>query len=253
MQSHHFLFERVHIGTVEYIKGNVILDSLPPDTRAAVFADVRVGGAESADLLVPDGARLESVIFPINALISITARLSDGHAFEVGTIGRQGGYGLEASFGVTTAARAALCQIEGSYAMMARDAFVRHVDRDPAVRSIVQRAYAAHMFAVEQTVTCNAAHSLGERAARWLLTISHQVGSSAYRLRAEFFAMMLGHPERRTQLGMNALSDIGAIQYEDQIVTICDSNMLEDAACECYGLLRDAWRRLIEGEPGLTA
>ena len=237
----------------DYSGGNVVLDRLPAGTREAVLADVRVGAAESADLLVPDGAPIQTVIFPIGALISVTSRLSDGHAFEVGTVGRQGAYGLEASFGVTTAARAAICQVDGPYAMMPREAFVRHVDRDPAVRTIVQRAYAAHLFTVEQTVTCNAAHSLGERAARWLLTIAHQVGSSAYQLRAEFFAMMLGHPERRTQLGINALSDIGAIAYEKEIVTIRDADMLQDAACECYAVLRDAWARLIEGEHGLSA
>jgi len=99
--------------------------------------------------------------------------------------------------------------------------------------------------AVEQTVTCNVAHSLGERAARWLLTISDQIGASAFRLRTEFLAMMLGRPEQRSAFGIRPLIDLGAIVYEDEKVTIEDRGALCDAACECYARLSDAWARLV--------
>ena len=246
----YFLMSEPNIDSSSYTRGNVVLDGLPTETRVAVLADVRIAGAESADLLLPDGAPIEAVFFPIRALISVTARLRDGSAFEVGTVGRQGAYGLEASFGVATAARAAICQIDGSYAVMSRDAFLRHMEREPTFRAAVQRAYAAHLFAVEQTVTCNVAHSLGERCARWLLTISHQVGLRVFRVRAEFLAMMLGQPEKRLAIGIGALADAGAISYEGEVVTIRDAGLLEDAACECYAMLRETWARLVEGGEG---
>lgn len=238
--------------TQRYRGGNALLDQLPPQDHPTVFADVRLGSLEAADLLARDGSPIEQIVFPIDALISVTARLQNGTAYEVGTVGRQGALGAEVSFGVTTMSRAAICQVGGTYATMPRASFARHVESVPAFRLAVQRAYAAQLFAVEQSVTCNVAHAVGERAARWLLTVSHQVGATSFRLRTEFLAMMLGQPDRRSAFGLESLIETGAITYDDEIVNILDTQTLSEAACECYGALRAQWDRLVERRDGHT-
>ncbi|HEY4440261.1 MAG TPA: hypothetical protein VGN14_07370 [Candidatus Elarobacter sp.] len=206
--------------------------------------DLVVQHAESADLLVRDGAPIEHVAFPIDALFSVAARLRDGAAFEVGTIGRRGATGTELSLGIANTPRAVCCEIEGSYAAMSRARFVQHLRALPSFRVAVQRAYAAQVFDIEQTVACNVAHGVNERAARWLLTIALHVGGERFRVRNEFLAMMLGEPNRRTAFGLEGLAEAGAIAFEGEIVSILDTATLNSAACECYGALHAYWERL---------
>jgi len=240
-------------GTVRYAGGNMLLDQLPMAERPEVLADVRVARVESSDLISRDGSVISEVIFPVDALMSLTARLHDGSAYEVGTVGRQGAVGIEASFGVATLSRATICQIDGSYAAIPRAAFLRHVEHRPSFRLAVQRAYAAQLFAAEQTLTCNVAHSIGERTARWLLTVAHQIGTTTFRLREEFLAMMLGQPDARSLLGVQTLVEFGAIGYENEMVSIRDAAILQDATCECYGILRAYWAALTEHHNGSAA
>ena len=55
---------------------------------------------------------------------------------------------------------------------------------------------------------------------------------------------MLGSPRTTVTLAAGLLHKAGMIDYSRGIVTIADRAALEDAACECYRVVRDEFRRL---------
>lgn len=217
-----------------YSGGNAVLDALPQDDARALLVDVRMGHADAADLLLIGGGEIHTVYFPIDGLFSVTAQLRDGSAYEVGTIGREGIVGAELAMGSAASARSMICQVDGTFASLPHAAFVTHLGNSEALRQGVRRAFAEQLFAAEQSVACNTAHHVSERAARWVLMIAHQIGREDFVLRREFLAMMLALPEPAAVQGIATLAYMGAVRYENERVTILDRARLLEVACECF-------------------
>jgi hypothetical protein len=90
-----------------------------------------------------------------------------------------------------------------------------------------------------------------ERLARWLLMSADRIGSNSVPLTQEFLAQMLGTRRSSVTVAAGILQRAGLISHSRGDVEIIDRSRLEDAACECYGIMRSQiqkWR----GEAALS-
>ncbi|GAC1659096.1 MAG: hypothetical protein NVS4B13_03150 [Candidatus Elarobacter sp.] len=110
-------------GTERYQGGNVLIDALPPRDVKRLERSLEVFRPEVPDCVVAHGSPFEDVLFPIDAIFSVTAELTRGHVYEVAAIGRQGVIGAEIALGVDSAPRSIMTQIDGRSARMSRFAF----------------------------------------------------------------------------------------------------------------------------------
>jgi hypothetical protein len=55
---------------------------------------------------------------------------------------------------------------------------------------------------------------------------------------------MLGAPRSTVTLAAGLLQKAGFIDYSRGLVTVKNREELEGVACECYGIVRDEFRRL---------
>jgi len=78
------------VRTERYQGGNLLIDGLPAPDRDRVTASLEVFQAEVPECIVSHGQEFEDVLFPIDAIFSVTAELRLGHVYEVAAIGRQG-------------------------------------------------------------------------------------------------------------------------------------------------------------------
>jgi CRP-like cAMP-binding protein len=218
-----------------YSGGNRILDRLPAGERAAIASHLTVLGAEEPSDLLQRHAPIDSVVFPIDAVFSVVVELRGGHAYEVATVGHEGTIGAELVLGMNKAARSVLCQIGGRYARMLAGHFLDAVRDNARLRDEVQRSLVRQWLVSQQTVACNFAHRVEQRAARWILMTYDQVGRSEFALRREYLSIMLGLPTSMIDEPMAALATAGAIRYDGKVVVIMDRRRLVDAVCECYG------------------
>jgi hypothetical protein len=95
-----------------------------------------------------------------------------------------------------------------------------------------------------QNAACNRLHTIAERLARWLLTCHDRVEVDRMPLTHEFLAQMLGAPRTTVTLAAGMLHKAGLIDYTRGHVTIKNRAELEEAACECYGVVRKEFQRL---------
>jgi CRP-like cAMP-binding protein len=217
-----------------YTGGNLLIDSLPSSDRDRIAARLQVFQAEVPECVVAHGQHFEDVIFPIDAIYSITAELRLGNVYEVAAIGRQGIIGAELALGVEPAPRSIMSQVEGRAARIERAAFDECVRESAALAHAVYRHFARRLFIAEQFIACNFAHHVTQRCARWVLMLRDELGRDEFGLRDEFLGMMLGLEPQAARMAVADLERTEAIRYADERVALLDHEALLEVSCECY-------------------
>jgi CRP-like cAMP-binding protein len=91
---------------------------------------------------------------------------------------------------------------------------------------------------IAQIAACNRLHEVEERLGRWLLMCADRVGSNELPLTQEFLGQMLGTRRSSVTVAAGILQKAGMISYNRGDVKIVERQKLEQAACECYGLMQ---------------
>jgi CRP-like cAMP-binding protein len=91
---------------------------------------------------------------------------------------------------------------------------------------------------IQQTVACNAMHTTEERMCRWLLMMHDRAQGKALPYTHEFLSHMLGANRKSVTLAAQSLQAAGLISYHRGKIQVLDRPGLEQAACECYAIVR---------------
>jgi CRP-like cAMP-binding protein len=108
----------------------------------------------------------------------------------------------------------------------------------PTLRSELSRFALMHGMQVAQLAACNRLHEVEQRLARWLLMCQDRFDSQLLPLTHEFLAQMLGTGRPSVSLAAGSLEDAGLIENLRGTVKILNRKSLEEAACECYGVIQ---------------
>ena len=210
-----------------------------------MLREARIDTIERGQSLANPGSSPGDVVFPISALISVVVVFENGSTNEVGVVGSEGFVPVEPAVGAGHVQRTAFCQIAGEGVCVGVSAFRAMMEQRTELFALVQRNVGARLFAAEQLVGCNIAHSLRERCARWLLMTRDRVGKNEFPLTHDFLAMMLGVRRASVTEIAGELQDEGAIRYQRGLVTMVDERKLAERACECYAAITDAFERAL--------
>jgi CRP-like cAMP-binding protein len=217
---------------------NRLLQALPMaewDRLRMVLEHVR---CERAAVLVDAEGSLEHVYFPNSGIISIVAVYPDGSIIEMATIGREGATGFQAVFGAKMSSARLLVQVPGTAARMSRVAFQRAMQQLPSFRALMFAHVHAFLEQVLVSAACNGAHSVGQRLARWLLTMRDRHDADALPITQDLLAEMLGVHRPTVTNAVRALHRAKLIQADRKRVVILDRDGLIKASCECYQVVR---------------
>lgn len=230
-------------------EGNALLRALAAEDMEAI------GPALEAVALVKDhpiflpGEPASHVWFPNSGMISIVALDDKGSAIEVVTVGHQGMTGLSVVLGSETMIYSSMVQVPGDGWRIETAAFRRLLDRRPAIRSVMLRYVLAAMTQMGQNTACSQLHNVDARCARWLLLAHDDVAGDTFPLTQDYLAMMLGVTRPSVSEAASSLQKTGLIRYVRGQITILNRPGLEAASCECYGIVRREFERLLDVEP----
>jgi len=87
---------------------------------------------------------------------------------------------------------------------------------------------------------------LEQRCCRWLLMTHDRMQSDEFLLTQEFLAMMLGVRRTGVTAAAGALQRAGLVRYKRGKVTIIDRRGLIRRSCECYGVSKKEFDRLLD-------
>lgn len=187
-----------------------------------------------SEIIGDAGCPTAFVLFPTEGFVSLLAQVDDGHAIEVGMVGREGMLGIQLALGVATEPLKALVQGQGQALRIGAADFRRETGANPALRSVIDR-YVYVLFAQQaRAAACLRFHQIEQRLARWLLMSHDRAGTDQFRLTHEFLAYMLGVRRVGVTVAAGELQRRKLIAYGRGEVTIVDRAGLEHAACSCY-------------------
>jgi CRP-like cAMP-binding protein len=225
---------------------NRILAALPSDERARVEAACRRSPYTSRDLVYRQGERIEAVVFPLSGVFSLVAEVDGRPPVEIATVGNEGFVGLPVFLQASlTGAHMCFAQVAGEGLRLDAAEFLDVVNAAPALRGVLQRYAMALLTQIGRGAACNRLHGARQRAGRWLLQTHDRAGADTFGLAPEFLAQMLGEARESVGLAVAGLETAGAIAYEDSMITVIDRDVLERMSCDCYGVVREEYARLL--------
>ncbi|HEX2102676.1 MAG TPA: Crp/Fnr family transcriptional regulator [Solirubrobacteraceae bacterium] len=234
---------------VDTLAGNRLLAMIPDDERALVAPEFEPVLHDIRDQIYREGETIEFVYFPLSGVLSLVTQMSDGRAIEVATIGNEGMAGLPVFLQATlTSAHQAFAQVPGESLRMPAGRFNDFVagPQDGGLHRAMHRYTQALMSMIARAVACNSLHSVEQRASRWLLMTHDRTEGDEFVLTQDFLSQMLGVTRASVNEVARELQDAGAIDYTRGRMTILDRAELESRSCECYGVVREEFDRLLD-------
>jgi CRP-like cAMP-binding protein len=106
------------------------------------------------------------------------------------------------------------------------------------LRVTIEQTIRTQYLILGQLAACNRLHEAERRLARWLLMLSDRLNEDSVAITQEFLADMLGSRRTTVTAAAGALQRSRLIAYQRGRLRILDRGGLEQAACECYEVIR---------------
>jgi len=216
------------------IVGNNLLRALRVDDWAILQPKLEEWSAPTGTLLHEPGDTVRHAYFPCgSSLISYLVVLADGRAIETALVGREGAVGGIVSQGRLPAFSRAEVQLGGSFFRIDLHSLEEAKARSTTLRYLFARYADCLMAQVFQSVACNAAHSIEQRTAKWLLAAVDRTGTPDVALTQEQLAAMLGVGRSYLSRVIQDLRNRGVIETGRARMGVRDLEGLRHLACEC--------------------
>lgn len=217
---------------------NKILLGLSPKEYSQILPRLEFVRLKLHQVLHEAGETIKSGYFMNSGMMSILAVQPDGKTVEVGLIGREGFAGLPLLVGYKNGPTRVITQGDGTAYRCDAELLKQFIQQFPELGKRLHRF--AYQLAMQSTqiAACNRLHDVVSRLARWILMSQDRILSDTLPLTQEFLGQMLGTRRSSVTVAAGALQKAGLIAYTRGSVTILNRKGLEEAACDCYGIVQ---------------
>ncbi len=226
---------------------NRLLAALPMEDYQRLHPHLEPITLKLKEIVQVAGKPASYVYFPSKSIVSLVSLMQDGRRVEVGLVGGEGMLSTSSFMGGEGSPNEGMVQVANGGLRMKSEVLVEEFNRGGALQVILLR-YAQSLFSqVSQCAACNKLHSIEKRLARWLLMVSDRTRSEKITMTQELLAIMLGSERSGVTLAAITLQEAGLIAYSRGRITIHDRAALEDAACECYPIIKRTFVHFLDG------
>ncbi|MDT8438869.1 MAG: Crp/Fnr family transcriptional regulator [Wenzhouxiangellaceae bacterium] len=223
---------------------NLLLDALPPEAKARLFASIRKVELPLGTVIYEAGQQVEYVYFPVDCIISLLYVMLDGSSAEISVVGNEGIVGIAVFMGGQSTPSRALVQSGGTAWRLPAAELKKEFNHHPEMRMLMLRYTQALITQMAQTAVCNRHHSIDQQLCRWLLLSMDRLPTSELTMTQELIANMLGVRREGVTEAAGKLQKAGIIRYQRGHITVLDRPRLEKRCCECYEVVKRETDRL---------
>ena len=230
------------------LSGNNLLRALRPADAAIINPYLEPWIGARGQVIYEPGDPVRTVYFPCGpSLISYLVVLQNGMAVETALIGREGAVGGVVSKGRLPAFARAEVQFPGPFLRMQIADLEAAKQQSPTLGDLFSRyadCLAAQIF---QAGACNAAHSIEQRTAKWLVAAVERTGGPDIPLTQDQLAVMLAVGRSYISRVLRAFKQRGILETRRGSLYIRDVDELRALGCECNDSVRGHFEEVLSG------
>jgi CRP-like cAMP-binding protein len=224
---------------------NQILALLPEPTFAAWSDHLELVNLPMGKVLFEAGPGPSHVYFPTTAIVSFVYVLENGGSAEVAMTGREGMAGMYLLMGGGKSHNRAIVYTPGQAARLPLKVLQDSFQLEPEVQRIFLLFMQALVIQMAQIAVCHRHHTLEQQLCRMLLLVMDRLEGRTIEMTREVISQLMGVRREGVTLAAKRLMQEGVIHYARGRITIIDRHTLEHKACECYGVIRFEYARLL--------
>jgi CRP-like cAMP-binding protein len=224
---------------------NQLLAALPAVEWARWLPALEAVSMPLGHVLYESGMAMSHVYFPTTSIVSLLYVMEDGASAEIAVVGNEGIVGVSLFMGGESTPSRSVVQSAGQGFRLPGALLKEEFNRSGPVLHLLLRYTQALITQMAQTAVCNRHHSLDQQLCRWLLLSLDRLEAPDLVMTQELIANMLGvRREGVTEAAAN-LQRAGLIRYRRGHITVLDRSGLEQRTCECYGVVKKEYERLL--------
>jgi CRP-like cAMP-binding protein len=224
---------------------NRLLAALPPPSLAALRPFLEAVPLPLGMVVYESGGEQRYVYFPTSSIVSLLYVLADGSSAEIAVTGNEGVVGISLFMGGETTPSRAVVQSAGRGFRLRGEVLKREFESGGALQHLLLRYTQALITQMTQTAVCNRHHTVDQQLCRWLLLSLDRLPGNELVMTQELIANMLGVRREGVTEAAGKLQDEGLIRYSRGHITILRREGLETRVCECYGVVKKEYDRLL--------
>jgi len=231
--------------------GNQLLAALPDAELQRWEPQLERIEMPLSQVLYEAGGTQSHVYFPTTAIVSMLYVMANGASAEIAVVGNEGIVGISLFMGGESTSSRAVVQSAGTGFRLKAQVMKDEFNRAGPVLHLLLRFTQALITQMAQTAVCNRHHSLDQQLCRWLLLSLDRLPGNDLMMTQELIANMLGVRREGVTEAALKLQEAGLIRYARGHITVLDRPGLEKRSCECYGVVKREYDRLLPETPAI--
>lgn len=228
----------------QFTKNN-ILNLLPEATYTAWAPYFETVELPMGKVIYEPGSILSHMYFPTTAIVSWVYVLENGASTEIAMTGREGVVGMYMLMGGGKSHNQAIVQTAGQAIRVPVKLVMDTFSQGHQVQSIFWLFTRGLITQMAQIAVCHRHHTVDQQLSRMLLLTLDRMDDNTIVMTHEVIASLLGVRREGVTMAAKKLMDEGIIRYARGRITIQNRTALEQRACECYGVIRQEYARLL--------
>jgi CRP-like cAMP-binding protein len=229
-------------------KQNHLLAALPEADYARLLPDLELIPMPLGWAVYESGVQMGYLYFPTTSIVSLLYVMESGASAEIAITGNEGLVGVSLFMGGESTPSRAVVQSAGNGYRLKAGILKREFALGGMLQHLALRYTQALITQMSQTAVCNRHHALDQQLCRWLLLSLDRLQGNELLMTQELIANMLGVRREGVTEAAGKLQAAGVIRYNRGRITVVDRPKLEQRVCECYGVVKKEFDRLLPYE-----
>ena len=229
-------------------KQNHLLAALPEADYARLLPDLELIPMPLGWAVYESGVQMGYLYFPTTSIVSLLYVMESGASAEIAITGNEGLVGVSLFMGGESTPSRAVVQSAGNGYRLKAGILKREFALGGMLQHLSLRYTQALITQMSQTAVCNRHHALDQQLCRWLLLSLDRLQGNELLMTQELIANMLGVRREGVTEAAGKLQAAGVIRYNRGRITVVDRPKLEQRVCECYGVVKKEFDRLLPYE-----